>query len=501
MNDTNRYKKSAKVKQKQENDNRHINFVVVVYLLIMIYILALIYLSFTKENIHFVFAENGQIYNEGTFSGLILRNEQVIYANEDGPVKYFVSEGSKVRQNAYVCAVNQDKDTEALIDAQINDHLNRLSDATTISSDDYDILQGKIREYVLNRPSKAMEYVYDAKDIVKGTIMDISQTIYIKDQELFDQVQNQIAANENKRMNNGSYYKIPVGGVVSYSFDGFEEYNIDNFDYSILNKDIEISSVSDDSKVKKGDKLYKIMDNYLFYVVSEINPYCHKYLADKLDNNKQYVTLYFPRKNMEITVKISELKEENDKYYVVFELDRYFDTFFTDRFVQFRIEYENYRGLKVPNSAVTTKNLFIVPASAISENRGADSIQKKVYTDKNATHETIKPIQVKIYYKDSEFAYIDAVSNDQEFQVGDEIYYTPQMKDGLGKRELYKMDTQVSVKGVYVLNKGYTDFKRIEAIYEDENFSIIEPDLGYSVRLFDKIVSDADLVHEFQTFN
>lgn len=500
MSNYNRYKVSAQSKQREEKVNKHINFVVIAYIIILFYLLFIIYISFTKETIHYVYAEPGEIFNEGTFQGVLIKNESVVYSNEAGPVKYYVPEGAKVRQNSYVCSVNQDAETDKLIDEQINKHLSQLNNAVSMTVDDYSLLQNKIREYVLDKPSKNVDYVYTAKDMISGTLLDISKTIYIKDEALFKKVQEEIAINEEQRLNNGTYYHMEKSGVIGYTFDGFEDFTLEDLDYSVLSKTISVTDATDDLHVKVGDPLYKIIENHIFYVVSEIDASCMKYLEDKTTKSK-YTTLYFPRKNIEIVVKIQNLITKDDKYYVTYELDRFFDEFFNDRFVDYRIIYDDYAGLKIPNEAVEEKGLYQVPKSAVFSEKGSYKIQKKVYSEKDTTHEEIVSVVVKVYYEDNEFAYIDVMDNDVTINNGDIVLYTLDESSRVSDIGEFTLQGKTDIEGVYVINKGYTDFRRIKTVYQDESFRIIDSTLGYSVGLFDKVASDASEISEFTTIN
>lgn len=497
----NKYIDSAKTKKKEEKANKHINFVVITYIVILFYLVFLIYLNFTKDQIHFVYAEQGSIYNDANFSGVIIKNEEIIYSSDSGPVKYFVPEGSKVRESAFVCAVNQDEETAQIIDDQINKHLSELNNATSITVNDYSILQDKIREYVLDKPAKDVDFIYDAKDILNGTLLDISQTVYVKDESLFKRIQEEIAINVEQKLNNGKYYSMKHSGVVGYTFDGFEEYNIDNYDYSIIKKGLEIKDVAMDSTVKEGEALYKIIDNHLLHIVSEIDPYCMKFLQNRIDLNIKTSSLYFPRKNIEINATIYDLETIDGKYYATFELNRYFDEFFTDRFIDYRIKYNDYSGLKIPNEAVTVKDLVQVPKSAVYEEKGTYKIKKSIYTDDDVSHKKPTPIDIKVYFEDDTFAYIDTMTSDISIQKGDEVLYTLDEALRVSETGYYAVEEPISVEGVYVLNKGYSDFKRIITLYEDETFRIVNQSVGYSVGLYDKIASDASEIKEFTTIN
>ncbi len=501
MNNFNRYKASANDKKKEKKANHHISFVVIAYTVIFAYLLILIYVSITKEELNFIYAEPGEIYDEGNFHGLVIKDETIVYASQSGPIKYFVPEGSKVRQNTYVCAVNQDEETEEIIETQINSHLSQLNEVVNMSINDYEILQNKIREYALDKHSNTTKLVYTTKDILQSTIIDISQTVYINDQELYNNIQQQIAVNQAQREDNGTYYNMVKSGVVGYTFDGFESASVEELEYQLLTQDIKEIDVLKTTSVKPDDPIFKIIDNHKFHIVVETGPYANKYLQDKYDNGGRYNTLYFPKKQIQIDAKIYDLKFENDKYYAVFEIDRYFDEFFDDRFVDFIIKYNDYTGIKIPNESVTSKDLIKVPNSAIYEEKGELKVQKQIYSKEDITHTELISVTIKVYFRDDDFAYINSVDEEITINKSDKILRTEDEDKRISSSEFFEIQESVAIEGVYVLNKGYSDFRRIITVYEDETFRIIESGVGYSVGLYDKVASDASEILEFSTIN
>ncbi len=86
-----------------------------------------------------------------------------------------------------------------------------------------------------------------------------------------------------------------------------------------------------------------MVDNYLYYLVSEIDPYSEKHLE-----NRSYVSLFFPTKNISVDVKVHSTFRDGDKIFAVYEFDRYFNLFFSDRKLNYKIIYDQYDGLKIP---------------------------------------------------------------------------------------------------------------------------------------------------------
>ncbi len=490
----NRYKASAKKKKREEKANKHINFVVVVYVILMAYLLFIVYHSLTKDTIHYVYAEAGEILNEGSFDGVFIRDETIVYSNTNGPVKYFVPEGDKVRLNTYVCVINQDEEMARILDEQVNEHLSQLNRASDYTNEDYSILKDRIRSYVVEKKKNDLSYASIARDNLEATLYDISQTVRVTDQDLFDQIQKKIQAGQSKKLQNGTYYKMAKSGVISYTIDGFEDITLDTLTPQVFAQEVTTVDITKKQSISSGDPLYKVVDNYLYYLVSEIDPYSEKHLE-----NRSYVSLFFPTKNISVDVKVHSTFRDGDKIFAVYEFDRYFNLFFSDRKINYKIIYNQYDGLKIPNEAMTTKDVYKVPKSAIQYNKGSYQLQKSLSFADQSNKQELVPIDIKEYYSDGEFSYVRSIDSETTLNTQDKILYVLDENAAVSDMGTYTLEPPTTIEGVYVVNKGYTDFRRVETIYEDKDFRIITSQLKYSVGLYDKIVADSRGIEEFTT--
>ena len=53
---------------------------------------------------------------------------------------------------------------------------------------------------------------------------------------------------------------------------------------------------------------------------------------------------------------------------------------------------------------------------------------------------------------------------------------------------------QGTLIGVYNINKGYADFKRIEILYQNDEYAIVKPNAAYGLRAYDYVALDAKIV-------
>ena len=66
----------------------------------------------------------------------------------------------------------------------------------------------------------------------------------------------------------------------------------------------------------------------------------------------------------------------------------------------------------------------------------------------------------------------------------------------LDSPDLYTVSKRGSLTGVYNINKGYADFKRVEVLSENEEYAIVKPNSAYGLNEYDFIVLEADKVQE-----
>ena len=91
-----------------------------------------------------------------------------------------------------------------------------------------------------------------------------------------------------------------------------------------------------------------------------------------------------------------------------------------------------------------------------------------------------------IYYSDEESCYID-IGEDEEIHAGDYLVKP-------GSQDRYQVGQTGSLQGVYNINKGYSVFRQIEILAENNEFYIVQKGTRYGLNVYDHIVLDADAV-------
>ena len=105
----------------------HLNIGVILFGVIFFYLIVMIILYFSKSKTAVYEVREGSILKDTTFTGIALREENVVYADKDGYVNYFFEPGKKVAigKNVYVLTKDAILDNGA---QESNDEVNLGTD-------------------------------------------------------------------------------------------------------------------------------------------------------------------------------------------------------------------------------------------------------------------------------------------------------------------------------------------------------------------------------------
>ena len=83
---------------------RELNIGMFLFAVVLIYLLITVFLYLTSKHISIYEVRKGSILKDNSYTGLILREENVVKAESSGYLTYFVSESSKVKKGTAVFA-------------------------------------------------------------------------------------------------------------------------------------------------------------------------------------------------------------------------------------------------------------------------------------------------------------------------------------------------------------------------------------------------------------
>ena len=85
----------------------HLNIGIIIFAFVFIYFVIYLISYLTQNNIAVCEVQYGQIAKNKSYTGLVLRPEQVFYASDAGSANYYKKEGDKAGYNDLICSVDK----------------------------------------------------------------------------------------------------------------------------------------------------------------------------------------------------------------------------------------------------------------------------------------------------------------------------------------------------------------------------------------------------------
>lgn len=442
----------------------NINIGMVAFLVIMFYIIICTIMYFTSKHVIGYEVKTGSLSVSNVYEGIALRDELVITSEQAGYVNYYAREGEKAGCGNIICALDES--------GQLQDLINKSSadGESSLSEQDLSEIKNEMINFVSSFDASNFSTAYDFKFGIEGTVLKYAN------QNLLTNL-NELNAQYNNGMVN--LVTAPESGIVLYSIDGFEEKTAEEVDASWFDKtQYEKTQLISNSIVDEGDALYKLTDNERWSIIIPVE----RERAEEL-LEAEYVRVKFLKNQYESWGRVELIDGQDGNTYVQLHFTNSMVTFATDRFVDVELITDTQSGLKVPNSAIIEKQFFLIPMDYVTTGgiNGTTVVLRETYAEDGSKGNEVIP--VSIYAEvDGEY-YI----NDDELRVGDRI-------DKPDSVDSYTISKVSNLTGVYNINKGYADFKQIQVLNSNDEYSIIKSNTEYGLVAFDYIVLDAESV-------
>ena len=117
---------------------------------------------------------------------------------------------------------------------------------------------------------------------------------------------------------------------------------------------------------------------------------------------------------------------------------------------------------------------------------------KEVYDENGAP--SAEFINMTLYYADEENYYVDPRESD--FSTGKEKLPMGTYLVMEESQDRFQVGMSDKLQGVYNINKGYTQFRQINILSQNEEFTLVEEGTSYGLTVYDRIVLNGDAVDE-----
>lgn len=346
-----------------------------------------------------VFPESTIIEDKIETEGIIIKKENMYYADGNGTLELYVDEGEKIPSGIKIAQLTMLGETSTL--KQELDELNKKIDILTETEKDNEMIkidESKVQEG-LDETIKAIQNSIVDKNYEQVEILKEKLFLYYgKQKEISGEdtlINYSVESLEKSREkvlqqieNNAIDYYSQQAGILSYNIDGFEDIysfdNKENYRYS------DFKEVSNKQNLKKkpkdieyGEPIFKIIDNLEWYMVIKIDN-----MKDISDYEVgKWITITSGKSNEEIKGIIKNINKDGNKGTILCKFNTDFFDYYDKRFINVNIIKYKYEGYKIPSKCIVKK----------------DGI-KGVYTKDISGIIKFKPVE--ILAEDDKFVYI-----------------------------------------------------------------------------------------------
>ena len=441
---------------------KHLNIGLVIFGIIFVYLIATIIMYITAPHITVYEVRQGSILKDNAYTGLAIREEMVVHTDASGYVNYFAEETSKVRVGTKVYTLSSEKLVfeETTSDTEVH-----------LTDEERGAMLRRIQAYNNQFQENDFAATYQLKNELQGSLDRISS------HSKSDQLEQMLSSGN---LSGVAVKTSAKDGVLVYSLDGMEDLSIENVTSDHLRKvNYKKTEFSNNSHIDSGEPIYKLVTNDQWKLLIEVNEETRAALAEKTS-----VKVNFKKDNQEIRAGISFL-EGKETPILCLSFDNSMVRYVSERYLDIELILEDETGLKIPKSAETSKDFYIVPNTFLT--LGGDSSSDGVMRQRKDSdgNEITEFLHVTVYYEEDEMIYLDP----GEFKEGD-VLLKPD------SAEIYPLKETRSLKGVYSINKGYAVFKQIKILCESDDYYIIEEGNSFGLSNYDHIALDSQNIKE-----
>ncbi len=462
----------------------------------IIYLISIVLETSQKPAISYQSVQTGVIDNSDLFEGIIVRNEQVIKNSKQGNMYLIAGEGDKIKKNGQVYQI-LDPLEAAILEKDIQ---NVESDIEKVQDkrDGISYLQNEIQA-INNNINTSMEIYYaqtkpgvlqETHELKKQLEHDIAKrkSVHMKDNAAaLNELQGQKEDLSVRVSGNETIYKALEPGIISYYMDGAEDkFAPDKID-QITEKDIKekYKSISTTANqiIEANAPAYRIIKDNTWKVVC----FMPESWAENFKPGQKHEFTLIDDNSVEFTLKVEENTPQEKNHKVVFTSNEQLDAFANARTISFKSLQYMYEGLKIPNSAVTERNLIKLPSEYIVASEDGKGVMKS----SGVAGESVF-LKLDVQYADENgYTHIlQKIGQNEGLKLGDTISH-PSNAD-----KLYAVSEVSTVKGVYAVNGRITRFKPVEIVAQNEEHLIVTSYSSNGLKQFDQIVTNPKNIQE-----
>ena len=444
----------------------NVNVGMIIFSLIFVYMVFSVVTYVRRDKVQFYEVQEGSIVNSKDYTGIILRQEEVENADRSGYVNYYVREGKRAATGTRVYSIDETGSITTFL-------AENSEESVKLTSANLSELKKQLTAFSLTYDNNQFRSVYDTKYALEAEVMEYMN---------FNALDN-LGSKMDEAGISFEQVKADKAGIVSYGVDSYEGLQPSAVSEAVFDRSNYTKNITKSGKlIEKGAPVYKLITSDQWSVIFPMADEDIKAYGDKTSLTVEFLGL-----DLKATGNFSVITGTDGKSFGKLDLDKYMVQFASERYLDFEIVSDRIDGLKIPVTAVTKKDFYLVPMDYMTQ--GGDSsdtgFNKEVYSESGTS---VVFVPTEIYYSEGNNYYIDMNQADG-FKTGDYIV-KPNSTDR------YQIGASDSLQGVYNINKGYAVFKQIDVLASNDEYDTVKKNMTYGLAVYDHIVLNAESVNE-----
>ena len=449
-------KKKKSISIKKYKNKREMNLGIFLFAIVFLYLVITIISYFTSDTVSAYEVREGSIVRDNSYTGLVIRNETVVNAEEDGYVNFYQSENSKVKKGTRIYVLTPEELNTSDVSAG--------SSQTVINDETQSGIVLQVQNFNENYSNTDFSSVYLLKDEITASLQnELSQTrTEHLDAAVAESGQTAVTSSAAR------------DGTVAYTIDGLEELTKDSFTEADFDRtDYESATVSDQMKISTGEPVYKLITDEDWSVIVRLEDDTARELMEK-ETTTLKVRI---DKDSETLNAAFSVIERDGNYYGCLDFDNSMIRYAEDRYLNIELILEDETGLKIPKTAVVQEEFFVIPREYLTTG-GNSSASGVLKMDENG-NAVFQEVDIYNISEEEDEVYLSK----EDVSAGD-VLIRPESSD------TYTVGDTKTLEGVYNINRGYAVFRKVTVLCENDDYCIVQEGEDYGLYNYDHIVQN-----------
>ena len=436
---------------------------VAIFALVLVYVISFIFIYLSKSKVRTYEVEAGTLTTNAVFTGIIIRDETVYNSEYSGNINYYQKEGSRVKVGDTLYTVDETGRVSEIL-SQYN-----TSNENSLSKESLATIKSMLGNFRTDYNGNNFDEIYNLKAEINATVLHAMNESIMEN--LDDIISKTGSENLFRTIN------CENTGIIAYYIDGFEELTCETVKAEDFNTSTyEKTNLKSEKLIVSGNPAYKLINSEDWYIMIPLT----KEDIDLYDlADRDAVSIKIKKDNISTTANFSIINS-GDKYYGKISLNRYMLRYATERFLDIEIGTASDSGLKIPASAVTENEFYTIPKEFLTKGGNSNDYGFICESYNSSGEAVVKFVAADIYKSTDELCYVSK----KDFEPGATIV----MPDSSKKYTVGPVD---KLKGVYCINTGYTSFKLIDIIDQNNEYYIVKKGISHGISTYDRILLDA----------